>query len=197
MRFVIYKATNLENGKSYIGFDSDWPARTAQHIQVSHNPNHPQYNSLFHRAIRKYGANTFTWSILYESNVRTHTLQTMEPHFIREHNTHYLIGHGYNMTYGGEGHSGPRTETNKRNNSLAQLGKILTEEHKQRISLGVQRTLAPKISKSWIVISPEGEEFIIINLRRFCIEHGLDQGNMMKVVNGRSRHCKGWKCRRP
>lgn len=194
MSAVIYKATNTVNGKPYIGYDSAWPLRQSQHLQVAFNQKQQSYHSIFHRAIRKYGPNAFTWEILFRSNNSTHTLNSMEPHFIREHNTHYLSGHGYNMTYGGEGRSGPMTDRAKRNNSFAQLGKILTVEHRHNISLGC-RDFGNRIAKDWVMTSPKGIESVIRNLRRFCIDHNLDQGNMMKVAKGKCAHCKGWKCR--
>jgi hypothetical protein len=46
----------------------------------------------------------------------------------------------------------------------------------------------------WSVISPQGQIFNIINLRNFCRENGLDQGNMVKVSQGILKQHKGWKC---
>lgn len=47
---------------------------------------------------------------------------------------------------------------------------------------------------SWIVITPEGSLLNIINLRKFCQENDLDQGNMVKVSQGILKQHKGWKC---
>lgn len=193
-RSVIYKATNRVTGKPYIGYDSAWPKRQQQHLNVAFNPKHQTYHSIFHRAIRKYGANTFIWEILFSSNNATHTLTNMEPHFIREHQTHYLTGHGYNMTYGGEGHRGPRTATNNRNNALAQTGKILTPEHRKNISLGC-RTFGNRIAKDWILTSPEGDETRIKNLTRYCLDHHIPPSNMFNVVRGIMSDYQGWKVR--
>jgi len=51
-------------------------------------------------------------------------------------------------------------------------------------------------SKEWIITFPNGTESHIINLNAFCKEYGLDQGNMMKVVNGKIKAHKGYKCRK-
>lgn len=48
-------------------------------------------------------------------------------------------------------------------------------------------TLSLKLSKTWSVASPTGEKMVIKNLRKFALEHGLDQGNL-----SRGSH-KGWK----
>jgi len=44
------------------------------------------------------------------------------------------------------------------------------------------------LSKKYLITDPKGNKFEIINLRRFCMENNLDQGNM-----SRGKH-KGWKC---
>jgi group I intron endonuclease len=97
--YTIYKATNLINGKVYIGFDSNWPKRKLEHIRQMKYLNHA-----FHNAIKKYGLEKFRWDILYQSWDRKHTLSTMEPHFIEEYCS--FGKNGYNMTLGGEGTNG-------------------------------------------------------------------------------------------
>ena len=93
---TIYKATNKITGKSYIGFDSSWPNRKRKHkINASTGREGKFYDS-----IRKHGWNNFIWSIIYQSENKEHTLNVMEPHYIKEYNT---FNRGYNMTEGGEG----------------------------------------------------------------------------------------------
>ena len=93
---TIYKATNKITGKSYIGFDSSWPNRKRKHkINVSTGREGKFYDS-----IRKHGWNNFIWSIIYQSENKEHTLNVMEPYYIKEQDT---FNRGYNMTEGGEG----------------------------------------------------------------------------------------------
>ena len=40
---------------------------------------------------------------------------------------------------------------------------------------------------AWLVTDPQGNQMNIVNLRKFCIENGLNQGNL-----SRGKH-KGWK----
>ena len=55
-------------------------------------------------------------------------------------------------------------------------------------------TVSRKLSKVWKVTKPDGTELEITNLRRFCIENNIDQGNMVKVSQGILRHNKQWLC---
>lgn len=47
---------------------------------------------------------------------------------------------------------------------------------------------------SWVVTNPKGESFNIVNLRKYCKENNLDQGNMVKVSQGLAKQHKGWTC---
>jgi group I intron endonuclease len=98
--YTIYKATNKVNGKSYIGFDSEWPSRKERHKEnIKHRS---QY---FYNAIKKYGWDNFEWEVLYQSLDGEHCLKVMENHFIVEHRTYtgFSDCKGYNVTLGGEG----------------------------------------------------------------------------------------------
>lgn len=99
---TIYKATNKITGKSYIGFDSAWPSRKERHQE---NANYKREGK-FYDSIRKHGWENFEWSVIYQSSDKEHTLNVMEPHFIKEYDT---FNTGYNMTEGGEGCFGSTT----------------------------------------------------------------------------------------
>lgn len=47
---------------------------------------------------------------------------------------------------------------------------------------------------AWLVTNPQGKSFNIMNLRKFCRDNKLDQGNMIKVSQGILKQHKGWKC---
>ena len=69
---------------------------------------------------------------------------------------------------------------------LSRIGFKQPESQKQKVS--------EKLSDEWEVTSPTGEIQKIKNLRKFCSENGLDQGNMVKVSKGIIKQNKGWKC---
>jgi group I intron endonuclease len=97
---LIYKATNILNGKSYIGKTvKTMESRKARHKREAEKDYYT--NSLFHRAIRKYGFGAFQWQELTEC-IDEADLNYMETFMIVSHCTHMSDG-GYNMTWGGTG----------------------------------------------------------------------------------------------
>ena len=109
----------------------------------------------------------------------------------------------HNLTDGGEGTSGSLrvfTEEHKENlrkpkpprstSHCTNLSKPVSDLGRANIAAAMDKTH----SKTWLVISPENEEFIISNLNRFCKEHNLNQGNMGKIADGTRKHHKGWRC---
>lgn len=49
-------------------------------------------------------------------------------------------------------------------------------------------------SKEYIVTDPHGKIFIIKNLKQYCKDNNLNNGNMCSVAKGKLNHYKGWKC---
>lgn len=120
--YTIYRACNSINGKSYVGFDSNWPTRMNNHRTNHLNEKLPCFQTAFHRALRKYGFSNFEWSVLYQSKDREHAMEIAEPHFIE---LYQGLSLGYNSTRGGEVHFGGR----------GSKGHKCSDEHKRRLSL--------------------------------------------------------------
>jgi len=88
------------------------------------------------------------------------------------------------------------TEESKLKMSLAKKGKHDSEYYaelaKKRVGYKqteYQKQRARESNESaWVVTPPNGEPMNIVNLRRFCKENNLDQGNM-----SRGKY-KGWTC---
>lgn len=125
--YSIYMITNKINGKSYIGFDSNYPKRISEHFHESEKSNR---NTKFYNAIRKYGWDNFEHCVLYQSKDLNHTLNEMENFFICEFDTFH---NGYNSTTGGERGFSFLPEV-KQKLSIAAKGKTLTEESRKKIS---------------------------------------------------------------
>ena len=79
-------------------------------------------------------------------------------------------------------------------------GILFTDEWREKLSKkrkGIpNKHHSIKISKSWLVINPAGEERIVVNLKQFCKENSLDQGHMGKVSFGKRKQHKGWTCKK-
>ena len=114
--FRIYKATNLINGKKYIGQTIEiLKDRISGHITKSKNGS----KYCFHNAIRKYGVDVFSWEMICLCLSKSEA-DAKEREFIKTLNT--KVPHGYNMTEGGEGTIGLSPSREAR----AKISKALT-----------------------------------------------------------------------
>lgn len=96
MEGIIYKYTNIINGKSYIGQTIDEKSRIKKH-------KNSKDNLPFHCAIRKYGWENFKYEVLVriESEDKltiSLLLDDLEIYYISKYNT---LEEGYNLTSGG------------------------------------------------------------------------------------------------
>jgi len=51
---------------------------------------------------------------------------------------------------------------------------------------------AEKYARSFVIKSPNGEIISTKNITKFCEQHGLDVSNIIRVINGKQKHHKGW-----
>lgn len=99
--YSIYKFTNLENGKIYIGKTIQMPKkRFEDHVRSANRGS----NCIFHNAIRKYGISSFAFEVIFNTFLES-DLNEFEIYFIKEHDCCILDGKtkGYNMSRGGTG----------------------------------------------------------------------------------------------
>lgn len=124
MIYSIYKATNKINGKSYVGFTSNFNNRKTQHEKIANNC--PK--TYFHLALGKYGKDSFHWEILYFSKNKEYTWLVMEEYYIRKYNTYAKDGNGYNHSYGGYGFGKTVTPESRIKMSNAKRGVLHSPE---------------------------------------------------------------------
>ena len=74
------------------------------------------------------------------------------------------------------------------NISKARKGKALSEDH--RINS------AKAHEKTWLLIDPQGNEYIVTGLTEFCEENALNRGHIGSVARGERKQHKGWICKR-
>lgn len=119
--YVIYQASNNLNNHSYIGATIfDMPLRKKVHLRNAFEKNG---RTKFYQALRKHGAENFTWKVIGLCLIRS-DLMKMEQEFIAE------IKPEYNMTAGGDGI----------------IAYKITDECRKKISIASRRSAARKRS---------------------------------------------------
>jgi len=201
----IYIILNKKNNKVYIGQSQNVRKRWNEHKRSLSNGNH--HNRYLQRSWDKYGAKAFKFQILEYCPIE----------HLDEREQHYLdiyIGKGvsYNICTDAMTTRGVRpTEETRAKISRGTLGIKKSPETRARmsaarkgLSCGKGLVKSPehreKIGavqrKPFIVTTPEGIEFEIVGLAKFCRENGLDLSTMSGVANGYFKQHKGWKCRK-
>lgn len=193
--FIVYKHTNLINGKAYIGWTSfSQEKRWNDHCYSATNKS----KYVFHKAIRKYGTSCWIHEIL-----ETHDIQECaklaEIRLIKKHQT-YIIDYpnnGYNMTSGGDGTSGYKPSLAQRighRGSNSPSAKLTHEEVlclKRAYLTGTsQRELTKQfnITQSSISRILSGKTYSDIKLsfveeaiiRKLCFDHVKDKRKFVK-----------------
>lgn len=127
---IIYKITNIADGKSYIGQTIEGiDARWSDHVWKAKAAMYP--NIYLHNAIRKHGVEKFQRNILCECGTKE-ILDIMETFMIMVHKAHISDG-GYNMTWGGEGLNGYH-HTIETKRKIGEANAHPTEETRRRKS---------------------------------------------------------------
>lgn len=99
-RNCIYMYINKANNKKYIGQAKRFTRRCKEHVWSSYNENDVSYNYPLHRAIRKYGIESFEVIVLKHDLGTQCLLNLYESYYIDKYNT-MTTNHGYNVSDGG------------------------------------------------------------------------------------------------
>jgi group I intron endonuclease len=131
--YIIYQVTNIVNKKSYIGFTTaSKEKRWVDHQSDAKSRAH----SYFHRAIRKYGPESFTLTTLKTGKDEEWGLKVEEPYYISMCRTDDSQW-GYNLTTGGEGTLGLVRNGHVAWNKGLKTGP-LSIKHRVKIGLGLR-----------------------------------------------------------
>lgn len=191
---IIYKITNMINGKIYVGQDS------------KNDKNYIGSGSYILRAIKKYGKENFIKETLEEC-ISVDMLNEREIYWIKKLNSRNPEI-GYNLRKGGNGNSGRivSIETKKRMSecrrnisnetrekmSKSKKGKKLSEEHKQKI----RNAAAQKREKKEKEISLEKKK--LTTEERSAIQRGIRRSDeTRKKISEALRRRKGKGIRNP
>lgn len=93
--WALYKITNKENNKIYIGQTVQPEKRWYQHRKDSSSPKYP-----IHFAINKYGAHNFIFEVIFSCKSQENA-NWAEEELIKQYNCLVKNGNGYNISLGG------------------------------------------------------------------------------------------------
>lgn len=149
--YTLYLATNVVNGKQYVGLTMEYRKRLISHKCA-------RTKSIFHAAIKQYGFENFVFSHIADA-FDLEAACDIERLLIQQHNT--LHPNGYNMTVGGQiGPAGYKhsaetkkklAEANRNRNQLvkekfakAQLGRKRDENFRANASAKMKEVWAKR-----------------------------------------------------
>lgn len=119
----IYKFTHIETNRCYIGQTTQSPnQRRLEHILDSRDAGKPYH---FHNALRKYGADAFTFEVIAEAQT-LQELNSLEEFYIQKYDS---INSGFNIRQGGD---------NKKHNpeSIKRMSEAQKAAHARRRDAG-------------------------------------------------------------
>lgn len=212
MKFTIYLIINNVNNKKYVGqtivsLDKRW----SRHCWTCTLKAKRQAIT---EAISKYGKSKFNiFEIDYAESLEESNKK--EVFWGIFYNT--LSPNGYNLKLGGRKYSEMSQET-KMKISKANKGKKASSKTRKRLSIShrgykhkietreklsrINKGRAPHVnainacreknSKRYLLLSPQGEEIEVTNMRLFCKNNKLSNTRMSNLVTGLAKNYKGW-----
>lgn len=124
-KVVVYRARNLMNGKSYIGYTGrGLKQREKQHRYTANGTGEPY---LLHQAIRKYGQENFVFEVVMDFEGDEDLAKVFEWEAISKWKPEY------NLTYGGEGGTLPES-TRKKIGDANRGRKMPPSHHDKRVA---------------------------------------------------------------
>lgn len=204
---IVYMAINKYNGKKYIGQTiKTLKRRKQQHINSSFDPKYIQYNYIFHKAIRKYGAESFEWTIIDVAFNKVE-LNAKEQKYIKYFKS-LTTQNGYNSTTGGDGCKFTKEISKKLSNKKKGVPK--TEAHKKNMSKSRKKYLAElsaeektKMQKHLNNLNNEKKKCIEVfynnqsigvfeSMRETERKIGISRRTILRILKGEKNQYKGY-----
>lgn len=173
MSIGIYCYTNKTNSKKYIGQSVDLEDRHKKHLSRAFSPLNEEYNSVIHKAFRKYGLDNFSYEIIEECMIEE--LNDKEKYYISLYDSFF---NGYNMTLGGDHHPNLEKDIIKNiTNDL--LENILSiEEISKKYNISDRSIRAINTGETWKrnIAYPINPELVFYqhNTKYYCISCGKE-----------------------
>jgi group I intron endonuclease len=203
----IYRITCTVNLKMYIGSAVSLYRRWKEHRGELRRNIHR--NPKLQNAWNKYGEHSFTFEVI-ELVLIPELLTMREQHWLDKFKP---FGHkGFNVArVAGSALGLKRTPETLERKRIASTGKKHSEATRALISLQrlnrspadrehlrrIQPLAAEARRSDLIVISPDGTEYFVHGIEKFCREHKLQSSHLVNVARGKYKDHKGWKARFP
>ena len=209
----IYCYTNKVNGKKYVGQAVDFNTRHRKHIWGAYNEktkNERQrrdYNTPFHKAIRKYGIENFEIEILKENLLNQEELNYWECYYIKEFDTLIKNQKGYNVANGGNNGNPLAGKTDE---ELAEIRRKWyetmnnkTDEEKKEFSRRISEIMKGKGKGEKNKGEKHGRATLVDRFDKWgnyvdtkyqfeYVQLGFDSGNISSCCKGRLKTHKGF-----
>ncbi len=200
----IYKITCTTNNRCYIGSAINLRQRRNDHFSALRRKNHR--NRHLQRAWNKYGEQSFIFEVielvlsLFLLEREQYWLDKLKPFGNRGFNIAIVAGSSLGLETSQSTREKQRiVKIGKPSN---RLGVKLSKETRDRISLTktghkFDSEVYAFRTKTFIVTSPDGTEYTVHGLKRFCEERSLSSSHLVQVAKGKYKQHKGWKARYP
>ncbi len=219
----VYYIKNTETGDQYIGSTFEYMTRLSSHLKaLFRNEHHSIY---LQRAWNKYGYKTFSYGIYeYLPNASNDELRDLEQRYFDVLNPCYNISPSATRNIMSKESAMLASERESKyyimqdpqgkEHLIKNLAKFcrdndIEEDPMRTVLFGNSsnykgwRCRRPnedykyknRRNKKWIAISPDGIEYTLSGLPKFCKEYNLRTSCMQNVAHGKSLQHKGWKCK--
>jgi group I intron endonuclease len=195
----IYVILHKKSGMIYIGQAQNIRKRWKDH-RAGLNTNH-HHNSHLQSAWNKYGASAFQFKILERCSVDR--LDEREQHYLNIHmpkktcyNVSTLVGTTRGISPSAETRMKLSAANKARYTDPAERLKTSEQLKGHYVSDETRNKMAVSKAMNWLLIDPNGTEYIVSNLRQFCRQNQLNDSALSAVSKGRFKHHKGWVCRK-
>ena len=161
----IYKITNSNSGKSYIGQTIQYPnQRSLEHIADSRHTTRLYH---FHNALRKYGVDNFTFEVIAEAS-SIEELNSLEEYYAEKFDC-YKNGYNIRKAGGNKLHS---------NESKARMSEAQKLAHARRKAEGRNTFKKTKKTSGWTWSNEQKEKLKSVD-RSYC------KGRTWKLIDGK------------
>jgi len=156
---IIYKATNLVNGKNYVGQTTRTLEKRKREHLTDYKNDKKTKSKYFYRSLNKYGEDSFVWESIDTAKTQDE-LNIKEKFWIKELNS--ISPNGYNLTNGGEfgkiyGEAEIRRVKNSKETNIERFGrKVININTKEIYRTATDASLVAGVSREAIAYCCKG-----------------------------------------